>query len=892
MKKILFFILLTYAVGASRSGQASSAVVSGGGSVSTGEFQLTATIGQAAVVASASSAEEMLPGFWPVVNTNLSPVVLYNSASFGVTTVLGKELPFTLIISNGGSYPLEYEIGTDATWENFEWLTVSRVSGVVPGSRSDTITVTVVGTANLGEGSCEGRLLVTTNTGVGLNPVTDSVWVSLTVLPETGGIVSGNAAVPAGDAPPVRLTDDQGNSLGVTIDFSSGEGGTVTATSVSSTPPSDSTTGFYDPDSLVRNPVYSDFYWEISSTVPEGFAADITFDYASQAGIPNPDQLRLARRMNYAGPGIGWKFLAADSVKLNEADRTITARSQSGFSQWTVASEKTHNTFQDIQAPLISEPTVTPESPKVQEPVTVSATVTDESDIESVNLYYLQGGDPGFRVVPMTENGGAFSAVIPDSHVTMTGIAYVIRAVDMFHRTRNGDTLTVDVSFSAGGLSTAMDGSPFPDGIPRNRWRLISVPAELDEPGVVGLFGEKLKGEPTITTWRIFEWKGSQWVDVNDVRVGEAYWLYQMVKKDVVIEAGSGRSVDLTGTRLTLQPGWNLIGSPYAFVVDVAVDQTQFYGPLTYGGPDVVGKEGWSGIVTELLPWGGYAIYNRGSSPQTLDIEPLKSTGNLEMPLKGWTLRLAAKGERYSDVANYIGRAVGAREELDYFENPEPPYIDGYISLAMDRREWGSDLPRFTSDIRSTEETNGIWDISLYVKGETGAISLSHELSGTLPSGLQIVLLDLVTSDVHSLADGSDEIMITGYIPAGRSKGEALPYPFKVIAGSPDYVSRTVKEVLALLPGKVALFQNYPNPFNPVTRIRYALPKPQLVTLKVYNLLGQEVVTLVYDWKVGGHHDVIWDGKDRYGLSVSSGIYFSTLFAGNRVLSRKMVIIR
>jgi hypothetical protein len=76
------------------------------------------------------------------------------------------------------------------------------------------------------------------------------------------------------------------------------------------------------------------------------------------------------------------------------------------------------------------------------------------------------------------------------------------------------------------------------------------------------------------------------------------------------------------------------------------------------------------------------------------------------------------------------------------------------------------------------------------------------------------------------------------------------------------------------VPQSYALAQNYPNPFNPSTRISFSLPVAGAVTLKVYNLLGQVVATLVNGTLTQGSHDVVWNGRDGAGHAVASGVYF------------------
>ncbi|MFN0157421.1 MAG: carboxypeptidase regulatory-like domain-containing protein [Bacteroidota bacterium] len=97
-------------------------------------------------------------------------------------------------------------------------------------------------------------------------------------------------------------------------------------------------------------------------------------------------------------------------------------------------------------------------------------------------------------------------------------------------------------------------------------------------------------------------------------------------------------------------------------------------------------------------------------------------------------------------------------------------------------------------------------------------------------------------------------------------------------------------------PERFELAQNYPNPFNPSTTISFNLPANSNVTLSVYNLIGQEITTLMNDKMNAGSYDVVWNGKDHSGRSVASGIYFYRLKAtsesGNFNEMRKMVLVK
>jgi len=93
-------------------------------------------------------------------------------------------------------------------------------------------------------------------------------------------------------------------------------------------------------------------------------------------------------------------------------------------------------------------------------------------------------------------------------------------------------------------------------------------------------------------------------------------------------------------------------------------------------------------------------------------------------------------------------------------------------------------------------------------------------------------------------------------------------------------------------PLSFTMAQNYPNPFNPATTIEYGIPERDHISLKVYDLLGQEVMTLVNDYLDAGLYSVDWNGKNENGMALSSGFYVYRLETGSRVLSKKMLLLK
>ena len=107
-----------------------------------------------------------------------------------------------------------------------------------------------------------------------------------------------------------------------------------------------------------------------------------------------------------------------------------------------------------------------------------------------------------------------------------------------------------------------------------------------------------------------------------------------------------------------------------------------------------------------------------------------------------------------------------------------------------------------------------------------------------------------------------------------------------VFAGAPVGIAGST------LPQAFELEQNYPNPFNPSTTIGFTLPQSAAISLKIFDINGQLVKTLLNGTRAAGTHRVIWDGTDQFGAGVASGVYLYRLSAGSFTQIRKMMLIK
>jgi len=94
------------------------------------------------------------------------------------------------------------------------------------------------------------------------------------------------------------------------------------------------------------------------------------------------------------------------------------------------------------------------------------------------------------------------------------------------------------------------------------------------------------------------------------------------------------------------------------------------------------------------------------------------------------------------------------------------------------------------------------------------------------------------------------------------------------------------------LPHKFSLSQNIPNPFNPKTCINFQIPKTVQIKLEIYSIIGQKVRTLVNEIKSPGFYSANWDGRNEYGIEVSSGVYLYRITMGDKTFTKKMLLMR
>jgi len=201
------------------------------------------------------------------------------------------------------------------------------------------------------------------------------------------------------------------------------------------------------------------------------------------------------------------------------------------------------------------------------------------------------------------------------------------------------------------------------------------------------------------------------------------------------------------------------------------------------------------------------------------------------------------------------------------------------------------------------------WDGKVYCLSKSGDLKWTYQTSDILGNGVRAEPITDVENNVYFVdgdfgltalsAEGIVKWRMTSpsFTDAAPALGanSVLYVPLqngtKLAAISDPVAKRRVAELLNSQPNRYTLEQNYPNPFNPETEIRFQLPESSLVTMRIFNVRGQEIRTLVNAQYEAGYHSVRWDGKDGGGRPAASGIYLYQMQVGNFSEVKKMSLV-
>jgi hypothetical protein len=248
----------------------------------------------------------------------------------------------------------------------------------------------------------------------------------------------------------------------------------------------------------------------------------------------------------------------------------------------------------------------------------------------------------------------------------------------------------------------------------------------------------------------------------------------------------------------------------------------------------------------------------------------------------------------------------------------------GSASITLDSegdRQAGSTSVSVSASITAANSDGAVRDLSVTFDA-TWDVPVVAELAafaGSVTPGLDVVLEWGVVSQtgnlgwevfrstdnvnferVGNLVEGagtSDEYLLYSFRDETAPAADVLYYYLNQVDLDGSSARSNVLEIVVseaiVLPTSMALLQNYPNPFNPETTITFDVSEESVVTLRIYDLTGQVVRTLVSGERFGaGQHQSLWDGRSESGLRVASGVYFYQLSTDSFTSMKKMTLLQ
>jgi len=543
-------------------------------------------------------------------------------------------------------------------------------------------------------------------------------------------------------------------------------------------------------------------------------------------------------------------------------------------------------TIGDSIAPTISN-LMFSEVVSLESDVLIEATITDNpGGINSAKIFYLINGRSQIEQVDMTEGEtGQYEGTVPGSDVGLTGLSFIIQAIDNAGNVRLGDRQYIQVECTGGITRTSASGAPVyqPAGNNVDSYRIFSVPLDLTAKSASAF----LEANPMIDPYdpeqcRIFSASGSDLVEypnIGQVRPGKAFLMITNVD-NLQIHTPPGKSVNTDGPFVvnSISSGWSLIGNPFNFSLPMdsircSVEGVEYW---KYSGS-------WSRNTSGMVPWLGYAVwmpsagsisFYPGVSGVGKEVDPYVT--NASKP-ETWFLRIQASGSETEDSFTIVGQSQEAVNGYDGLDLHKPPRLQNEVRLALLNSEVSAKREQLAADIRQPDPDGHVWDLQCRLEDGTDRVMLEIHGMEDIPPGFGVWLMDCRQNYVYDLRHRTR-------IPFQAEAAEVLD--FQILAGQQTMLE-DLNLPVKMVPSRFALDQNFPNPFNPVTQIRYSLAEDARVRLEIYNMLGRSMALLTDAQQPAGEYVYEWNAGD-----LPTGIYLIRFQADSYSAMKKCMLIK
>ena len=404
--------------------------------------------------------------------------------------------------------------------------------------------------------------------------------------------------------------------------------------------------------------------------------------------------------------------------------------------------------------------------------INIVGVLQDVNGVASANLHLQKGGENEEIILPMVAlNDTLYQVTIPDTLVTVNNFRAYISGIDNLEITGNSKLFYPTLLYGSNELNTSIKNSIYPDGVLPKKWRMISFPGSIND----SIINNGKNDDHVFYQW---DDSNSEWVIPDVVKRAKAYWFKHFYDSSIPFKSDSGTAISLQPYKIELKQGWNMIGSPFASIVEFEANSNAV-SDLYYFG-DSTNKDGWSVVLNEMQPWAGYAVHsNLDTSSITLKPFPNENVNRSSGKKVGqeWTIQFLVKEKNSFDNSTLMGRKKSAFDDIDHSDTPMLPKIEKGINAALFLN--GQESKKYSSDFRSIDAINGVWDLQILSEQNVDNIELMARDIISLPKGISIAILDVQRRIVFTNIFSRKIIFdIIG----------GLEYEFKVIAGKSGYV--------------------------------------------------------------------------------------------------------
>ena len=261
-----------------------------------------------------------------------------------------------------------------------------------------------------------------------------------------------------------------------------------------------------------------------------------------------------------------------------------------------------------------------------------------------------------------------------------------------------------------------------------------------------------------------------------------------------------------------------------------------------------------------MQPFQGYYYFHEPNST-TLSIPLHAAYARIHIdnnPPFAWQLRMALVTDHGTENCAVIGVAEQSLADMDEYDFRKPRAPGDIPGICFLRPNWDKKYQYFIRDIRPAVDKIEKWDFEVTARRHENC-QLYFSGIYNIPEEEQVYCIDMM----HAAYQDLREDTIYNY------QSEIEKSPFALLVGDENAVQDELRKIL---PHEFTLGNNFPNPFNPVTTIPVSIPENAFVTIKIYNILGQEVATVFRGVLNTGKHYITWDGR-----RCASGVYYCRL---------------